>query len=325
MNRKAVICLLTAALLFTVPFVEAQKPAKIPRIGYLEGGSPATSLSVLEAFRQGLRELGYVEGQNIVIEDRWGEGRNDRLPELAAELVRLKVDVIVTRGDVATLAAKQATSAIPIVMATVGNPLGFVASLARPGGNITGLSNLAVDISGKWLELLKEAAPRITRAAVLWNPANPTHAVFWEETQIAAQALGVSLVRLDFRSPDDFDSAFTAMTKERVGALVVFPDPMIHADRKRIADKLIKTRVPAIANQREFAEAGGLMSYGATALSNARRAATYVDKILKGRKPADLPVEQPMRFELVINLKTANQIGLTIPPWLLMRADKVIK
>jgi putative ABC transport system substrate-binding protein len=277
-----------------------------------------------EAFREGLRELGYVEGKNIIIEYRYGEGRMERLPGLAADLVRLKVDIIVTGGRPSTRAAKQATSTIPIVMAAAGNPVGnrFVASLARPGGNITGLTTMRGDLTGKRLELLKETASKISRVAVLWGPPAASN---FKIAEGAARLLGLELQSLEVRGPEDLEGAFRAATKERAQALVALRNPAIFNERKRIAELAIKNRLPAIYDDREFVEAGGLMSYGTNQADLYRRAATYVDRILRGAKPADLPVEQPTKFELIVNLKTAKQIGLTIPQSVLYRADKVIK
>jgi putative ABC transport system substrate-binding protein len=305
---------------------EAQQPTKIPRIGFQSAAFPSANAARIEAFRQGLRELGYVEGKNIVIEYRYAEGKLDRLSELAAELVRLKVDVIVTAAPSSTRAAKKATSTIPIVMAFDNDPVGsgFVASLARPGGNITGLSNLAPEISGKQLELLKEIVPRLSHVAVL-RTSTLTSAQVLKEMELAAGALGVKLQYLDVLDPKDIETAFQAAGKGRADAVLVLASPILESHRKQVADFAAKNRLPAIYHVAEFVEAGGLMSYGVSFIDLYRRAATYVDKILKGTKPADLPVEQPMKFELVINLKAAKQIGLTIPPNLLARADKVIK
>ncbi len=313
-------------LLGWAAMAEAQQAKKVPRIGYLSLRPPGPFPS-REAFRQGLRDLGYAEGQNIVIEYRQAADRVDQLRAFAAELVNLKVEVIVTSGSQATRAAKEATSSIPIVMTSSSDPVGtgFVASLARPGGNITGLSLLSPDLSGKRLELLKEIVVGISRAAVLWNPDDPPAALSLKETEAAAQALGIKLQPLEVREPNDFDSAFISATKGRTGALIILPAPIMGTHAGRIADLALRSRLPAISYASEFPEAGGLMSYGANLSDLYRRAATYVDKILKGRKPADLPVEQPMKFELIINLKTAKQIGLTIPPNVLVRADKVIK
>jgi putative ABC transport system substrate-binding protein len=326
MNRKIIICLLTTALLFTVPFVEAQQPKKIPRIGFLATASRSSMSARVEAFRQGLRELGYVEGKNIVIEWRYAEGQADRLPGLVAELVRLKVDVIVTGGPQATRAAKEATVTIPIVMGFDNDPVGsgFVASLARPGGNITGLSTLAPEISGKQLELLKEIVPKLSRVAVFGTSTNPGNAQSLKETELAAGALKVQLQYLDVLDPKDIETAFRAASKERADAVLVLQSFLLTSQRKQLVDLAVKSRFPAIYDRREFVEDGGLMTYAVSSTDLFRRAATYVDKILKGTKPADLPVEQPMKFEFVINLKTAKQIGVTIPQSVLYRADKVI-
>jgi putative ABC transport system substrate-binding protein len=325
MNRKIVICLLTTALLSIVPFVQAQQAKKVSRIGFL---SATSDDSRVEAFRQGLRQLGYVEGQNITIEYRWADGRFEQLPDLAMELVRLKVDVVVAVVTQASLAAKKATGTIPIVMIGVSDPVGsgLVFSLARPGANITGTSSMTAEIVGKQLELLKETLPKISRVAALWNPANPIfQAIQLRETKDAAEALGVQLQLLEARGPDEIDRAFAAMVKERTRALLVLNDPVFTAHRIRIADLSVKHRLPAMSGTLEYTEAGGLMAYGPSFPDMYRRAAMYVDKILKGTKPADLPVERPTKFELVINLKTAKQIGLTIPPNVLARADRVIK
>jgi putative ABC transport system substrate-binding protein len=309
-------------------FAEAQQPTKVPRIGHLNAASLSVTAARAEAFRQGLRELGYIEGKNIVIEWRSGEGKEDRVPALAAELVRLKVDVIVTSGPIPTRSAKEATVTIPIVMAQDSDPVGngFVASLARPGGNITGLSTLAPEISGKRLELLKEIVPRLSRLAVLGFSSQPGNAQLVKETELAAGAFGVRLQYLDVLSPKDTETAFRAAGNGRADAvLMLVPGPIVGAHRTEIAELAIKSRLPAIYPRLEFVEDGGLMSYGASFTDMDRRAATFVDKILKGAKPADLPVEQPKKFEFIVNLKAARQIGLTIPPNVLARADRVIK
>ncbi len=313
------------AVLGVVAMAQAQQAKKVPRIGLLVPGSESAFSIRTEAFRQGLRELGYVEGKNIAIEYRWAEGNLDRLPALAAELVLLKVDLIFASGNAAR-AAKSATRTIPIV-ATSADPVGtgLVASLARPGGNITGLSLLSPELSGKRLELLKETVPKLSRVAVLLNPTAANSPSDLKETQTAARSLGMQLQLLEARSPDKFDPSFSAMMREHAGALVVTTDLMFLDNRTRIVSLAAKNRLPVMYYDRSFVEAGGLMSYGADIDDLFRRAATYVDKILKGAKPADLPVEQPTKFELVINLKTAKQIGLTIPPNVLVRADKVIK
>ena len=324
MNKRIALCLVASIFLASVPIAEAQQTGKVPRmIGFLQGG--ATDVSLVDAFRQGLRDLGWVEGQNIIIEYRRAYGKLDQLPALAAELVRLKVDVIFTASATAALAAKKATSTIPIVLAVSSDPVaaGLVDSLARPGGNVTGLTRFTAELSGKRLELLKEAFPRVSLVAVLWNPE--TQSLAFKETQAAAQALGVQLQSLEVRGPNDFEKAFSAITKKRASALMVLGDAVTILQRARILEFAEKSRLPAMYDRPEDVNQGGLMFYGVNEPETFRRAATYIDKILKGRKPADLPVEQPMKFELVINLKTANQLGLTILPWLLFRADKVIK
>jgi putative ABC transport system substrate-binding protein len=307
---------------------EAQQPTKDPRIGYLTGASLSANSARHEAFRQGLRELGYVEGKNIVIDWRSAEGKPDRLPALAADLVRLKVDIIVTGGSSPTRAAKEATTTIPIVMAQDGDPVGnrFVGSLARPGGNITGLSALAPELGGKRLELLKEIVPKLSRVAVLGTSMNPGNAQELREVDLAAKAFGVKLQYLDVLSPNDIETAFRAATKGRAEAvLIIVAGAVASGRRTEIVELAVKNRLPAIYGNSLFVDAGGLITYSASITDLDRRAATYVDKILKGRKPADLPVEQPMKFEFIINLKAAKQIGLTIPPNVLSRADKVIK
>jgi putative ABC transport system substrate-binding protein len=327
MNTKIIICLLTTALLSTVPFVEAQQPTKIPRIGFLSTTSLSAVSARIEAFRQGLRELGYVEEKSIIIEWRSAEGKADLLPALAAELVRLKVDIIVTSGSPNTRAAKEATVTIPIVIAQDTDPVGngFVASLARPGGNITGLSSLASELSGKRLELLREIVPKLSRVAVFGTSTRPGNAQSLKETELAAKAFGVKLQYLDVLGPKDIETAFRAASKGRAEAVLVLGGPVLNSHRTQIADLAAKNRLPAVYEQAEYVDAGGLMSYGVSLPDLFRRAATYVDKILKGRKPADLPVEQPTKFEFIVNLKAAKQIGLTIPPNVLARADKVIR
>ena len=316
------------AVVGCVGMAEAQQPKKVPRIGFLSGSPPSSIKASTEAFRQGLRDLGYVEGKNIVIEWRSAEGKRDRLPALAADLVRLKVDLIVTAGPLVTRAAKEATSTIPIVMAQDPDPVGngFVASLARPGGNITGLSRLAPELSGKQLELLKEIVPKLSRVAVIGTSTRPGNAQTLREVELAAGAFGVQLQYLDILSPKDIETAFQAAVRERAdGALWFVTGSIGNPHRKKIADLAVSSRLPVIYFQRADVEAGGLMSYGVNEVDLYRRAATYVDKILKGTKPADLPVEQPTKFEMVFNLKAAKQIGLTIPPNVLARADKVIR
>ena len=328
MNRKKLLPFALGALLFALSFpAEAQQPTKIPRIGYLNTTSPSAVAARTEAFRQGLRELGHEEGKNIVIEYRHAEGKPDRLSTLAAELVRLKVDAIVTTGPTVTRAAKEATSTIPIVMSFDTDPVGngFVASLARPGGNITGMSSLAPEISGKQLELLKEIVPKLSRVAVLRTSTNPGNAQALREIERAAGAFGVKLQFLDVLDPKDIETAFRAASKDRADAVLVLASAVAAARRTQTVDLAVKSRLPAIYFRSDFVEDGGLMSYGASYTDLDRRAATYVDKILKGAKPADLPVEQPKKFEFIVNLKAAKQIGLTIPPNVLVRADKVIK
>jgi putative ABC transport system substrate-binding protein len=324
MNKKIVAITLAIAIMTFVQLADAQQSGKIYRIGVLS--TVPVSLEI-EPFRQALRELGYVEGKNIVIEARSAEGKSDRLPGLVAELVRLKVDVIVASSNPAIIALKQATQTIPIVMTVVGDPVGagFVTSLARPGGNITGLSNIAEELSGKRLELLKEINPKITRVAVFRNPTIPTHAVLWKETQDAATVLGLRLIPLDIKGPEDFEAAFGTMVGERAEALIVLPEPVTTTHRQQIVELAAKNRLPGMYPFGDFTDAGGLIYYGPSRTDLWRRGATYVDKILKGAKPGDLPVERPMKFELVVNLKAAKQIGLTIPPNVLVRADKVIK
>jgi putative ABC transport system substrate-binding protein len=325
---------LAAALAFSVPLAaplaaEAQQATTVARIGYLLS-NPAANPHLHEAFRQGLRDLGYVEGRNLVIEYRSAEGKLERLPALAAELVALKVDVIVAPGTPAALAAKQATRTLPIVFAAVGDPVtsGLVTRLARPGGNVTGLSVLLPELVGKCLERLKQAVPGVSRVAVLWQPGGlgeRTEKDMLKRAEVAARALGVRLQFLEARGPADFDRAFSDMTRARAGALTVLASNMLLGERRRLVDLAAENRLPAVYTWREFVDAGGLMSNGPDLADSFRRAATYVDKILKGAKPGDLPVEQPTKFELVINLKTAKALGLTIPPSLLGQADQVIQ
>jgi len=322
------LCLTLCAMLFALcSSTQAQQPMKIPRIGFLNAASPSAILARYEAFRLGLRELGYVEGKNIVIEYRYAEGKLDRLQELAAELVRLKVDVIVTAGPSATRSVKKATVTIPVVMAFDYDPVGSgaIANLARPGGNITGLSALYPEMSGKRLELLKEIVPKLLRVAVLGSSTQPGNAQAVKEMELAAGALGTQLQYLEVGAPKDIESAFRAAIQGRADAVLVLTSPVFVSQRNQLADLAIKSRVPATYQASEYVEAGGLMSYGVNIADLHRQAARYVDKILKGAKPADLPVEQPTKFELIINLKAAKQLGLTIPPNVLARADKVIK
>jgi putative ABC transport system substrate-binding protein len=316
-----------ALLLLAVPFATEAQPGKAYRIGYVGNSSPSLEPRLLAAFRDGLRDLGYVEGQNIRIEYRWAEGRYERLPDFMAELVRLKVDLIVVAGTPATLAAMKATSAIPIVMAVIGDALeaGVVPSLARPGGNVTGLSTVVPELEGKRLELLKQALPKLSRLAVLANPTNPFVIAALKHSQRAAEELHVKLQRVDVRQPEEFGNAFSIIAKERPDALVVIADRFMLAHRAQIVAFGTTSRLPGMFPYGEFVEEGGLMAYGPSYPDMFRRSTSYVDKILKGAKPADLPVQQASKFELVINLKTAKALGLTIPPSLLLRADKVIE
>ena len=327
MFRSIVICLLLTVLLFTISPAGAQQPKKVPRIGILSSGSPSSSKEVVEPLQQGLRDLGYIEGQNITIEHRYAEGIAERLPNLAAELVQLKVDIIVVSGSPSTQAAMNATKTIPIVMTNANDPvgIGLVASLAHPGGNVTGLSNVGSDLGGKQLELLKEAFPKVSRVAVLSDSAIPGNALWLGEMKVAAEALRITLQPVDVHRPDDFERAFSAIKKEHASALSALRNGVNNNYRARIVDFAAKSRLPAMYPDREYVEVGGLMSYGPNFADLFRRAATYLDKILKGVKPADLPVEQPTKFEFVINLKTAKALNLTIPQSVLFRADKVIK
>jgi putative ABC transport system substrate-binding protein len=328
--KNKVITLALFAILFALCFpAEAQQPKKVFRIGYLSNTDAATDASRAERIRLALRELGYIEGQNIAIEYRYSEGKRDRAPELAAELVRLKVDIIVVAGGETWIrAAKNATKTIPIVMIGQGlDPVakGLVKSLARPGGNVTGLTNISRELGGKRLELFKEAVPKISRVAVLYDPANPSSVEVKEDLPIAARALKLTILPSEARAADDFEKVFAAMRKERPDGLVVTGGTVMRTNRKRIAAFALKSRLPSVFTNEEFVDAGGLMSYAADDADSYRRVGIYVDKILKGAKPADLPVEQPTKFELVINLKTAKQIGVNIPQSLLYRADRVIK
>jgi len=326
MSRNIAIALITIMLLGSTQLADAQQPKKVPRIGYLATRSDRASPNA-EALRQGLRVLSYVEGQNIAIEYRSAEGNLDRLPTLAAELVRLKVDIIFTAGGEAGRAAKKATSAMPIIFVGAVDPVavGMVDSLAWPGGNITGFSTGAPGLYGKRLEIIKETIPRLSRVGLLLNPANPNADVVLKEIRSAGLDLGVQVQSLEVQSPNDIDRAFEAATKAQAGALVVAQQPPITINPNRIAELAAKRRLPAIYADTDWIDAGGLMSYGPDSADIYRRAAVYVDKILKGTKPADLPVEQPVKYELLINLKTAETLGLTIPPVVLMRAEKVIK
>ncbi len=326
MDRRTFIILSGVLMAPVASF--GQQQSKAPRIGFLAADSPADNRHRLQTFRDGLHELGYVEGKNLVIEYRWAEGHYERLPSLAAELVRLPVDVIVAAGGPVIFAATQATSTIPIVMVSVGDPVarGFVVSLARPGGNVTGVSNFLLPLMGKWLELLKEILPTLSQVAVLRNAANATHPLYWMEAQSAAPRLGLKLQDVEVRSSDDLDEGFRSVVKARSGAVVVVPDPFLAgAAEKRVVELALRNGVPTMCTFKEQVEDGGLLSYGPDLAVNSYRAAGYVDKILKGAKPADLPVEQPTKFELFVNLKTAKALGITIPQSVLLRVDEVIE
>jgi putative ABC transport system substrate-binding protein len=325
--KKKITAVALCALLFAlcVP-VEAQQPVKTPRIGMLVSGSVSSHKSRVDAFRQGLRDLGYVEQKNILIEVRYAEEKRDRIPELTNELVRLKADVIVTGGTETVRAAMRVTNAIPIVAASAGDLVraGVVASLARPGGNVTGPTLMSPELSGKRLELLKEANPKISHVAVLWNiGADSGDEV--KQTEVAAESLKLKIQSVEVRDPSEFESAYGAMTKQQADAVIIIQNGFILFHHKKILELAVKNRLPSMCELSQYVESGCLMGYGPSLLDSWRRAATYVDKILKGAKPADLPVEQPTKFEFVVNLKTAKQIGLTIPPNVLARADKVIK
>jgi putative ABC transport system substrate-binding protein len=327
MRKNSFRLILCAILVALCTHVKAQQPKKVARIGYIGGSSRSSSSASMKAFRQGLRDLGYVEGKNIVIEYRHAEEKLDRLAGLASELVRLKVDAIVTGGPTVTRAVKEASVTIPIIMVQDPDPVenGFVASLARPGGNITGLSSLTANLSGKRLELLKEILPKLSRMAVFETSTNTGNAQQLKETEVAATGFGVKLQHLDILGPKDIGSAFRAAITERADAVLVLNSAVVSSNRKQIADLAVKSRLTVTYPRSEYVEDGGLMSYGVSFTDLNRRAATYVDKILKGAQPADLPVEQPKKFEFIVNLNAAKQIGLTIPPNVLARADKVIR
>jgi putative tryptophan/tyrosine transport system substrate-binding protein len=326
MNWK-IVWLFTFLFLATAIFAEAQQAKKVQRIGYLTANTSSAELPRLDAFRQALRDLGHVEGQNITIEYRHAEGKFDRLPGFAAELVGLKEDVLVGVTTNAVLAAKDATRTIPIVFVGVSDPIGagLIDSLARPGGNLTGFTNIAPVLSGKRLELLKETVPKLSRVAVLWDPQSPGSVPQWKETELAATELGLRLFSMEASSVDEYEGAFKEAVKARSGALAVTLNPVSNSNQKPIAELATKYRLPTMCARGDYVDNGCMMSYGPSYVAEGRDAARYVDKILKGSKPADLPVEQPMKFELVINLMTASQIGLTIPPSVLYRADRVIK
>ena len=328
MKRRDFITFLGGAVAAWPLTARAQQPAaKVPRIGFLGNSTAELEANLVGPFRDGLRALGYEEGRNIVIEYRWAEGKYERFPALIAELIALKVDVIVTAGTPASLAVKKATTSIPLVMVAVGEPVatGLVASLGRPGGNITGLTSMSSEMEGKRLELLKEVVPKISHVAVLWNAASPIQAIEEGEVRAAAQVLGMKMLSLGVRTQEEIEDALAAIVRERPGALLVLADRLFLHHRTHIMDFAAQHRLPGVHAYRELVEAGGLMSYGPSYADMHRRAATYVDKILKGAKPADLPVERPVKFELVVNLKAAKELGLTIPPTLLGRADEVIE
>ena len=327
MKRREFISLLGGAAAAWSLEARAQQAGKRYMVGILSAGGSSVQAALNAAFSDGLREWGWVEGKNVVFENRNAENQLERLPELAADLIRLKVDVIVAAETLAPLAAKQATATIPIVMTTAGDPLGsgLVASLARPGGNVTGMSLMVPDLGAKRLELLKELLPRLSRVAVLWNAANPYSALVYKETQAGGRTLGIDVQSLEVRGPDDFDGAFEAARRLRLDALITVEDPLTASYRKDIADFAAGQQLPSLHGIREFVAAGGLISYGANLADLSRRAAYYVDKIFKGAKPADLPVQQPTKFEMVINAQTARMLGLTVQPTLLDRADEVIE
>ena len=327
MRNNTVVFLMTLALLAAPLSAHAQGPGKIPRIGFLGNSTAALEAHLVGPFREGLRDLGYIEGRNILVEFRWAEGKYERFPALLAELIALKVDVIVSAGTPAAFAVKKATSSIPFVMVAVGDPVGtgLVASLARPGGNITGLTSIAVDLEGKRLELLREIIPGLSHVAVLWNPASAFQANSEKEVQAAASILGMKVLSLGVRAKEQFDDAFAAIRRERPGALFVLADRLFLHHRARIVDFITQNRLPGVHAYQELVELGALMSFGPSYPGMHRRAAYYVDRILKGSKPGDLPVEQPTKFELVVNLKTAKALGLTIPPEVLSQADRVIR
>lgn len=326
-RRKLLVALGAGALAAPLASFAQLQPGKVARIGFLGNSTAAFEANLIGPFRQGLRDLGYVEGRNILIEYRWAEGEYERFPALIAELIALKVDVIVTAGTPATLAVKKATTSVPLVMVAVGDPVGtgIVASLARPGGNITGLTSISPELEGKRLELLKEVTPKLSHVAILWNPINAFHVIEMKEAQSAAAALQMKVLPLAARTPEELDGAFAAISRERPGALLVLADRMFLHHRTRIMDFAAQHRLPGVYAHRELVEAGGLMSFGPSYAGMHMRAATYVDKILKGTSPADLPIEQPTKFVLVINLKTAKAFGIKIPNSVLLRADEVIQ
>ena len=327
--RAVTLVIMFALGILAAPLAsDAQQPKKVYRIAFIQTSAPEEQVHLTKAFDEGLRELGYVEGRDIVIERRFAQGKQERLPALAAEIVRLKVDVIVTGANPVIAAVKQATATIPVVMAVSRDPVGagFIRSVARPGGNITGLSNDPTpEIIGKNLELLKEAVPGVSRVALLWNPVPPGARTYRDVVESAARKLGMAFQSVEVRGRNEFEGAFAAMVRERADGVVVLPDPVIFSARGQVGLLAMRNRLPAVTGLREFAEAGSLMSYGPNIAQQFRRAATYVDKILKGARPGDLPVEQATKFELVINLRTAKALGLTIPQSVLIRADEVIQ
>jgi putative tryptophan/tyrosine transport system substrate-binding protein len=326
--RKKIIRFALCAMLFALSLpAEAQQRTKIPRIGFLGNSTAALEANLIGPFREGLRDFGYVEGKNIVIEWRWAEGKYERFPALIAEIIASKVDLIVTAGTPATIALKKATTTLPLVMIAVGDPVGtgLIASLAHPGGNLTGLTSISPELDGKRLELLREVVPKISHVAVLWNPTSPLQVVAERETQAAAQAMRIKVLSLGVQAQEQFDDAFATIRRKRPGALLVLADRLFLHHRARIMDFATKQRLPGVHAYVELVEAGGLMSYGPSYAGMHRRAAYFVDRILKGTKPVDLPVEAPAKFELVVNLKAAKQIGVTIPPNVVYRADRVIR
>ena len=325
MDRRAFIAVVSGSIVIWPLVSEAQRAGKSVTVGYLGNSSPSLEANLVDAFRDGLRQFGYVEGRNLIIEFRWADGQQERYATVAQELVRLKPDVILTAGTQGTVAAKQATQSIPIVTAVVGEPAGLVSSLAKPGGNVTGLSTLAPEVEGKRLELLKQAVPKLSRVVVLLNPDNPFSSIGWKAVPPAADVLHIKLQRIEAGSRSDIDRALATIKAARPDGLVVLPDRVLLAYRAPIVQFMISNHIPGMFPFREFAQEGGLMAYGPDQVDMYRRAATYVDKILKGAKPGDLPVEQPTKFELVVNLKTAKAIGLTIPQSVLGRADVVIE
>jgi putative ABC transport system substrate-binding protein len=325
--RTTILCLLCITIaMVPAAIAEAQQP-KVARIGFLGNSTPELEANLIEPFREGLRELGYVEGKNLAIEWRWAEGKYERFPALIAELIASKVDLIVTAGTPASLAVKKATTTIPLVMIAVGDPVGsgLIASLAHPGGNITGLTSISPELDGKRLELLREVVPNISHVAVMWNPTSPLQVIAEKATRAAAQSMGIKILSLGVKADEQFDHAFATLRKEKPGALLVLADRLFLHNRARIMEFAIQKRLPGVHAYVELVEAGGLMSYGPSYSGMHKRAAYYVDKILKGTHPADLPVEAPAKFELVVNLKAAKQIGVSIPPSVLYRADRVIK